>query len=555
MPAVPSLSSSFTALQKQSAPPPINWGALNLTTPTAAKSSAPAPTFGLSAPKPAIPSLAPTMSASSPQTITPMTNFSNPPTPAVPAMGNLQSNDTALKPGQFGAGPFATISANGTSTPSAFSQMPAIPSITPTTTPTPYTPAPYATTNSGATVDPNTGAVVTGSNPQQANASASIGSNTGNATGAAGYSSSAGGAPAPYGASPYGSSPSDLFGAYMSSLQPSSAESDAINKLTQLNTSAAQGYTNTENQPIALPFITGQQAALQRSQTQLATPLEQQISLLQAQRQMKQTGIQNLLDFTKPVATTYGGTLSRYNPSTGQYDTVVNPFGTATGTATGTGTDITTQIGNAIASGQLTSDQVTRYGIPFIAATLAADPGYNFVTQKASVAANSASLKTQQSYLDTTQRAFNTANENLSAITQFMTTAGVNTGSTIPLINSLTNNVKAGVSDPGTIAAYQAALAGLRAEYAQVLSRGGEVTDTSRNAAATLIPDDLTPAQLQQVASRLNVEGQNAISAATQQVKQITSNVGSNVGGSGGAFSNGSSTSSSSSSSGSIYDF
>jgi hypothetical protein len=39
---------------------------------------------------------------------------------------------------------------------------------------------------------------------------------------------------------------------------------------------------------------------------------------------------------------------------------------------------------------------VTRYGIPFIAATLKADPGYNFITQKASVGADSASLKTQQ---------------------------------------------------------------------------------------------------------------------------------------------------------------
>lgn len=145
----------------------------------------------------------------------------------------------------------------------------------------------------------------------------------------------------------------------------------------------------------------------------------------------------------------------------------------------------------------------------------------NQYSSAASIRADADSLKTQQTYADSTQRAFNTANQNLQALIPFMQKAGVNSASTIPLINSIQKSVNAHLLDAGTIAAFQAALAGLRAEYAQVLSRGGEVTDSQRTSAATLIPDNLTPAQLQQVATRLNVEGTNAVQEANAQVQTI----------------------------------
>lgn len=135
--------------------------------------------------------------------------------------------------------------------------------------------------------------------------------------------------------------------------------------------------------------------------------------------------------------------------------------------------------------------------------------------------ADANSLKKQQEYADSTQRAFNTANANLKALIPFMQKAGVNNASTIPLINSIQKAVNGHILDAGTIAAYQAALAGLRAEYAQVLSRGGEVTEGQRSQAASLIPDNLTPAQLQQVADRLNIEGTNAVAEANQQIQII----------------------------------
>lgn len=135
--------------------------------------------------------------------------------------------------------------------------------------------------------------------------------------------------------------------------------------------------------------------------------------------------------------------------------------------------------------------------------------------------ADQASLMEQQKYADTTQRAFNTANDNLNSLVSYMTQAKINSSSGVPLINSLNNALQRGLVNPGVIAGYQSAISGLRSEYAQVLSRGGEVTDSARNQAKSLIPDNLTPIQLGQVAQRLNVEGSNAIKEANNQIQII----------------------------------
>lgn len=138
----------------------------------------------------------------------------------------------------------------------------------------------------------------------------------------------------------------------------------------------------------------------------------------------------------------------------------------------------------------------------------------------AQLKADAESLGKQQTYADTVERSFNTANENLTAITSFMEANGINQ-SNIPIINQAQNKVKAQTLDPGAVAAFQAAITGLRSEYAQVLSRGGEVTEGERSKAAALIPDNLSPSQLQQVSKVLNTEGANAIASAKAQVGSI----------------------------------
>lgn len=565
--AIPNLSQAFSSLAGGLSSG-LSIGGSSISTPSGA-----AP-FKL----PTVPSL------SSPQVgVSSLSALAAPKTPAVPSLSTpvapaasgvggmnyqIQQGDTlGAIAAKYGTTTSALMAANPTITdanliragsalsiPGSKPPVPALPNLS---TPSPanssimppkpaVTPAANVTTPSGLTVNPNTGSVVGGSGagttPPVPDTSGlgftGIGTTTG-ASGATTPTDTTGAAAGAGTGTPAVPSITDLIQQYLGTLQPGSDELTALTNLNNLNASTQVATTNAQNQPIALPFITGQQAALQRENATLATPLQNQASLLEAQRQMKQQGLQTLLGMTQPVATSYGGTLSRLDPSTGQYSTIVNPFGTADSTTGAAGAPTTTDvIGQAIANGQLSSDQVTRYGIPFIAATLAADPGYNFITQKASTSANSSSLTTQQGYVDTVTRAFNTANENLASLTDYMTQSGAINTSSIPLINTITNQAKAGALDPGAVAGFNAAIAGLRAEYAQVLSRGGEVTDSSRNAAASLIPDNISPAQLQQVATRLNTEGQNAIAAATQQVQTIQTRIAGNPGGSGtGAFS------------------
>lgn len=150
--------------------------------------------------------------------------------------------------------------------------------------------------------------------------------------------------------------------------------------------------------------------------------------------------------------------------------------------------------------------------------------GGNIQGNKATLAANSASLKTQVEYLNTTQRAFNTANDTLDALTTWMSQNGIN-ASQFPDYNAFVNYAKAHGIDPGAAGGYNAQIATLRSEYAQVLARGGSVTDASRAAANELIPTGLSPAQLQKVADRIKVDGTNVINDAQQQVTSIQNKI------------------------------
>lgn len=139
--------------------------------------------------------------------------------------------------------------------------------------------------------------------------------------------------------------------------------------------------------------------------------------------------------------------------------------------------------------------------------------------------ADASSLSQQQQYLDTTNRAYQTATSNLGTLQQFMQQNNLN-DSTLPILNQIQNKVKAGILAPGVVAAYQSSLAGLRSEYAQVLSRGGAVTDTERNEALSLIPDNLSPSQLQIVTKQLSTEGGNAIKESQNQINTIKGRLG-----------------------------
>ena len=242
-------------------------------------------------------------------------------TPVPPGQTSLQQNMTPMPPNMSTPlGPmYGGMSSPNIPKPTFTAPAPA-PAV-PTTQPSQPT-APPAT---GA-INPATGGVAPASNPAPQsfaiqNDAPQIGSNTGNQSSSFNYSASAGGSPA---VPAVGTSMADTaYKAYLDSLKPSDEETEAQERLNRLNVAAETAYTNTQNQPIALPFITGQQAALQRSQSLLARPLESQIALAQSRRQASGTISKAMMERedklrseNKPVEVGAGGAL--IDPRTGK---------------------------------------------------------------------------------------------------------------------------------------------------------------------------------------------------------------------------------------------
>lgn len=350
--------------------------------------------------------------------------------------------------------------------------------------------------------------------------------------------------------------------AYQAALPLTPEETQNQTDINNLQNSLRTAYTNTDNQSIPLDFITGQQKQLQSSEANLEAPLQAQAALLQAKRtanldaskfavQTASDQLSALRDISKPVSLSYGGEL--VNPVSGA---TINggAFGSTSGT-TGTGIDPSTGLSPTASTsdilGYLSTNgiDITRYSGPGLinavqngataqdilsgrgaaAGLIAGDTAAGSAGSKS----DATSLAQQTQYLDTTTRAYNTATDNFNVLQNFMSQYGINQ-SNVPIINQLQNNVKAGATDPGAIAAFQTQLSGLRSEYAQVLSRGGEVTDTARNTALSLIPDNLSPSQMATIKTQLDKEGGNAIQEAQAQVNTIKSRLSSGSSTSGG---------------------
>lgn len=198
------------------------------------------------------------------------------------------------------------------------------------------------------------------------------------------------------------------------------------------------------------------------------------------------------------------------------------------------GTDL---ISTAMAEGRLTPDQITRFGAQYIAATLQKDPGYDFVSQRASVASNSASLKTAQTQYDSIKANLNTADTNFKLLVDTAQKAGINDQDS-PIINQLQNAIKSKVIGNGDLNKFQAGINTLRTEYAQVLARGGEVTEGTRNQAKALIPDDISLKNLQGVYNYIKTEGQNVLAERQSVIDDIHSRIRGSGSSSGGSTSN-----------------
>lgn len=234
------------------------------------------------------------------------------PRPAIPSStgtSSLQSNDTALRPGQFGAGPFATIAADGTSTPSPYAtgafSAPVVPQVASTAPKSPY----VAPTSPAAPIAPNT---------SQATAQSS-----------APPAASSTGSAAPATPSIGASAMSTAESAYKRSLELSPDELSTQEDLDKLIESAKKGYLGTSQQAIPMEFITGQLKAIEDRAATLAEPLERKLSRLQAARQSSLDASKFALEradkaaeANKPIEVGAGTSVVKYNPATGQYESV-----------------------------------------------------------------------------------------------------------------------------------------------------------------------------------------------------------------------------------------
>lgn len=150
------------------------------------------------------------------------------------------------------------------------------------------------------------------------------------------------------------------------------------------------------------------------------------------------------------------------------------------------------------------------------------DPSGNLAFNKGKLASLNQSLATQQKYLDTTQRSVANAEAGFQQVVN--TFQGKVNASQYPTINAAVNAAKAQL-DPGTISAFQSGLAEVANEYTQVFSRGGQATDATRAKAQKIVNGDLSIADLQQVLTELQAQGNIVVQGSKNQVKTISDQI------------------------------
>lgn len=92
---------------------------------------------------------------------------------------------------------------------------------------------------------------------------------------------------------------SSLQKQYTDSLQASPDQTQTQEQLNQLIASTRLGVANTQNQAIAMPFITGQQRAIESRAAALSEPLTSKLALLQQQRESQQKALDAQLGFAE----------------------------------------------------------------------------------------------------------------------------------------------------------------------------------------------------------------------------------------------------------------
>lgn len=127
----------------------------------------------------------------------------------------------------------------------------------------------------------------------------------------------------------------------------------------------------------------------------------------------------------------------------------------------------------------------------------------------------------------------NGAEANFNLLSNIAKQGGVNDGN-VPILNTIQQNVQRGLASNEAVVNFKSILQSVRDQYAAILG-GGTVTDSGRQQALSLIPDDVSLSALQSVGQNLKSDAGNRIAGIQNQVKNLTNSKKSSSSNSGGA--------------------
>lgn len=156
--------------------------------------------------------------------------------------------------------------------------------------------------------------------------------------------------------------------------------------------------------------------------------------------------------------------------------------------------------------------------------------GGNIAANKAQLKALTSSLTKQTDYANTVERSVSNAESGFEQLMGSFKDSGINTSSS-PLLNKSMNEVAKNITG-GSIFAFNAGLTEVGNEYANVFSRGGQVTDTVRNKANDITNGNISLKDLLDVQKELQAQGGIIVQGAKKQVQQIQDQINGIVSGS-----------------------
>lgn len=209
----------------------------------------------------------------------------------------------------------------------------------------------------------------------------------------------------------------------------------------------------------------------------------------------------------QPSPAAYGQTV--FNPITGQYEG-----------GGGLPPEVMQQYAQMAANGQISSIPSSITGNPVLSAQLnaaakALNPNYSPITSAAQ-GSSAADLTGQKSSI---QAQANGAEQNFNLMTNIAKQGGVN-DTNVPILNTLQNNVKRGLTSSAAVANFQSLIQSVRSQYAAILG-GGTVTVEALQEAQSLIPSDISLSALQSLGQNLKSDAQNRIVGIDQQIQSL----------------------------------